>query len=135
MRDWNNLGYLERISRWKDFREGISFLDNDNDIINAVHDFWSRVPIHSGSHMDIYAQDTWDKPWDIIHGNKICYSKLAILIHETFMLSDIELSSQLVIMHNGKKDNLAVSVNGKFLIHGCIYDECSLGKHSIVHYL
>ena len=76
----------ERLSEWKAFREA---LNNSDDPLNQVAEFWSQAPtIPYNHHIDQYNPKSWPTPWEIIVDNKYDDFTLGIMIGYTLKLTE-----------------------------------------------
>jgi hypothetical protein len=63
-----NLGYEERLSKWRKFREQ---LESSSKPLNDVVQFYSLAPTVS-IHTDPYNEKSWPGPWELLHENQYC---------------------------------------------------------------
>tara|TARA_B100001057_G_scaffold197486_1_gene198167 strand:+ start:2481 stop:2903 length:423 start_codon:yes stop_codon:yes gene_type:complete len=63
-----NLNYEGRLSRWREFREG---LENSPNAVDDVVRFYRLAPTVS-IHTDPYNNKTWPGPWELLHENQYC---------------------------------------------------------------
>ena len=63
-----NLGYEERLSKWRKFREQ---LESSSKPLNDVVQFYSLAPTVS-IHTDPYNEESWPGPWELLHENQYC---------------------------------------------------------------
>ena len=63
-----NLGYDDRLSKWREFRET---LNNSTNPIKDVVRFYRLAPTVS-IHTDPYNVKSWPGPWELLHENQYC---------------------------------------------------------------
>jgi hypothetical protein len=79
------LNVEDRLSAWIKHREE---LDNIEDPLQAVWDFWHQAPfIPHNRNIDPYYQKSWPSPWEIIAENKYDDFTRALMIGYTLKLT------------------------------------------------
>ena len=102
---WNNSTPEERISMWKDFREEINDLPED-EMLNSIANFFADVPIGSRC-LDFYTPESWPTPWELLYHKLFCTSSISLLIYHTL---------SLVLDNDRVKIILIDSDNDRFLV-------------------
>jgi hypothetical protein len=75
----------ERLSDWSNFRKE---LDNLNDPLTALAEFWNDAPLVIHNHkIDPYKPKSWPTPWDLIVENKYDDFTVALMIAYTLRLT------------------------------------------------
>jgi len=104
MSEWNNSSAEERIGRWRDFRESLAGL-SDEDVLNNVAEFFASVPI-GGRCIDYYTPESWPNPWELLYHKLFCTSSISLLIYHTLCIT---LGSERVqIILADTKDDLCL---------------------------
>lgn len=75
----------DRLSEWRLLRET---LDNSNNPLDIVTEFWSNAPLITFNYtIDQYNPNSWPTPWDIITDNKYDDFTLGVMIGYTLKLT------------------------------------------------
>ena len=85
MSAWNNSTPEERIANWRELREHISDLSEEEQI-NSIAEFFARVPIGARC-IDFYTPDSWPTPWELLYHNLFCASTISLLIYHTLCIT------------------------------------------------
>lgn len=85
MSDWNNSTPEERIEKWRNFREGLDGLPEE-ELLNNVAEFFSTVPIGARS-IDYYTPESWPNPWELLYHKLFCTSSISLLIYHTLYVA------------------------------------------------
>ena len=115
MSEWNNSSAEERIQRWRDFRESLAGLP-DEEVLNNVAEFFASVPI-GGRCIDYYTPESWPNPWELLYHNLFCTSSISLLIYHTLCIT---LGSERVqIILADTKDDLCLLplVDNKYIFN------------------
>lgn len=80
--DWNTLTDRERLAKWKQFREDLSYLDTDEERLQAIATFFADVPLSKRT-IDYYSPHLFPSPWDILHDGEFCESAVSLLMYHT----------------------------------------------------
>lgn len=99
MSAWNNSTAEERIQKWRDLREHISSLDEEEQL-NSIAEFFARVPIGARC-IDYYTPDSWPTPWELLYHKLFCASTISLLIYHTLCLAIGEERVTIVLIDNG----------------------------------
>lgn len=81
---WNNLTPEERIAKWRELREQIQDLPED-EMLNSIASFFADMPIGSRC-IDFYTPDSWPTPWELLYNQLFCTSSISLLIYHTLSL-------------------------------------------------
>ena len=85
MSAWNNSTPEERIEKWRDFREQIIGLEEEEQL-NSIAEFFATVPIGARC-IDYYTPDSWPTPWELLYHQLFCASSTSLLIYHTLCLT------------------------------------------------
>lgn len=85
MSAWNNSTPEERIANWRELREHISSLSEEEQI-NSIAEFFARVPIGARC-IDFYTPESWPTPWELLYHNLFCPSTISLLIYHTLCIA------------------------------------------------
>ena len=99
MSEWNNSSAEERIQRWRDFRESLAGL-SDEEVLNNVAEFFASVPI-GGRCIDYYTSDSWPTPWELLYHQLFCTSSISLLIYHTLCVAIGEDRVAIVLADTG----------------------------------
>ena len=104
MSEWNNSTPEERIKKWRDFRESLPEL-SEEDLLNNVAEFFATVPI-GGRCIDYYTPESWPTPWELLYHKLFCTSTISLLIYHT--LSIVLKSGRVEIVLVDTEDDLCL---------------------------
>lgn len=99
MSDWNNSTPEERIANWRELREHISDLEEEEQI-NSIAEFFARVPIGARC-IDFYTPDSWPTPWELLYHKLFCPSTISLLIYHTLCVALGEERVSIVLIDSG----------------------------------
>ena len=99
MSAWNNSTPEERIAKWRDLREHISTLSEEEQI-NSIAEFFARVPIGARC-VDFYTPDSWPTPWELLYHKLFCASTISLLIYHTLCVALGEERVSIVLVDTG----------------------------------
>jgi len=85
--------FVERLRHWRDLRQSI---EQSNDPIKDVLNFWNKAPICRLS-TDPYDKDTWPDPWEMLEENQYCDFTKILAIYYTFQLTELFSQSRFEI--------------------------------------
>lgn len=120
MSDWNNSTAEERMERWRNLRESISGLEEEEQL-NSIADFFADVPIGSRC-IDFYTPDSWPTPWELLYHKLFCTSSISLLIYHTLVITLGGDRVEIILVDTGNDLFLAPLVDKK-----CIFN-IELGK-------
>lgn len=90
-----NQSVEKRLSAWIDLRQR---LNTSNDPLQDVWDFWHQAPfIPHNKKVNLYYQDDWPTPWEIIADNKYDDFTRALMISWTLKLTEKYSNSKIEI--------------------------------------
>lgn len=110
MSAWNNSTPEERIANWRELREHISSLSEEEQI-NSIAEFFARVPIGSRC-IDFYTPDSWPTPWELLYHSLFCTSTISLLIYHTLCIALGEERVSIVLI-DSKEDRFLVPLVDK----------------------
>ena len=84
MSEWNNSSAEERIEKWREFRESLNDL-NDEELLNSVAQFFASVPLGARC-VDYYTPESWPTPWELLYHKLYCSSSISLLIYHTLCI-------------------------------------------------
>lgn len=99
MSAWNNSTPEERIANWRELREHISNLSEEEQI-NSIAEFFARVPIGARC-IDFYTPDSWPTPWELLYHKLFCPSTISLLIYHTLCVTLGEERVSIVLIDSG----------------------------------
>jgi len=99
MSAWNNSTPEERIAKWRELREHISTLSEEEQI-NSIAEFFARVPIGARC-IDFYTPDSWPTPWELLYHKLFCASTISLLIYHTLCIALGEKRVSIVLVDSG----------------------------------
>jgi len=99
MSAWNNSTAEERIAKWRELREQINGLDEE-DQLNSIAEFFASVPIGSRC-IDYYTPDSWPTPWELLYHQLFCTSSISLLIYHTLCIAIGEDRVAIVLADTG----------------------------------
>ena len=99
MSDWNNSTPEERIERWREFRESLEGL-SEEEVLNNVAEFFAAVPIGARC-IDYYTPDSWPTPWELLYHQLFCTSSISLLIYHTLCIAIGEDRVAIVLADTG----------------------------------
>jgi hypothetical protein len=84
MSEWNKSSEEERIEKWREFRESLNDL-NDEELLNNVAQFFASVPLGARC-VDYYTPESWPTPWELLYHKLYCSSSISLLIYHTLCI-------------------------------------------------
>lgn len=115
MSEWNNSSAEERIQRWRDFRESLTNL-SDEEVLNSIANFFADVPIGSRC-IDFYTPDSWPTPWELLYHKLFCTSSISLLIYHTLVLALGKDRAEIVLVDTGDDLFLAPLLDKKYIFN------------------
>ena len=85
MSEWNNSTPEERIEKWRNFRESLDGLPEE-EVLNNVAEFFAAVPIGSRC-IDYYTPESWPNPWELLYHKLFCTNSISLLIYHTLCVT------------------------------------------------
>jgi len=99
MSDWNNSTAEERIQKWRELREHIKNLSEEEQL-NSIAKFFARVPIGARC-IDFYTPESWPTPWELLYHKLFCPSSISLLIYHTLCIILGEDRVSIVLVDTG----------------------------------
>lgn len=115
MSAWNNSTPEERIEKWRNFRNGLGELE-DEDLLNSIAHFFASVPIGARC-VDFYTPESWPTPWEILYDKLFCTSSISLLIYYTLTITLDEDRATIVLIDTGDDLFLAPLVDKKHIFN------------------
>ena len=104
-----NLGYEERLSKWRKFREQ---LESSSKPLNDVVQFYSLAPTVS-IHTDPYNEKSWPGPWELLHENQYCsFCKILGMCYTLQLTESFNGKTFEIIIGRDIKNNTKLSRRG-----------------------
>lgn len=99
MSEWNNSTAEERIAKWRELREHIKSLSEEEQL-NSIAEFFARVPIGARC-IDFYTPESWPTPWELLYHKLFCPSSISLLIYHTLCIALGEDRVSIVLADTG----------------------------------
>ena len=115
MSDWNNSSAEERIEKWRDFRESLVGLPED-ELLNNVAQFFAGVPLGARC-IDYYTPESWPTPWELLYHQLYCASSISLLIYHTLCIALGRDRVQIVLADTGTDLLLLPIVDKKYIFN------------------
>ena len=115
MSEWNNSSAEERIEKWREFRESLNGL-NDEELLNNVAQFFATVPLGARC-IDFYTPDSWPTPWELLYHKLYCPSSISLLIYHTLCIALGSDRVQIVLADTGTDRLLIPIVDNKYIFN------------------
>ncbi len=110
MSEWNNSTAEERIAKWRELREHISNLTEEEQI-NNIAEFFATVPIGSRC-IDFYTPESWPNPWELLYHKLFCTNSISLLIYHTLCVS-LDKDRVEILLVETKEDRFLLPVVDK----------------------
>lgn len=115
MSDWNNSTAEERIAKWRELREHIRILEEEEQL-KSIAEFFARVPIGARC-IDYYTPDSWPTPWELLYHKLFCASSISLLIYHTLSIALGEERVEIVLVDTGDDRFLVPIVDKKHIFN------------------
>ena len=115
MSEWNNSSAEERIEKWRDFRESLDGLPEE-ELLNNVAQFFADVPVGARS-LDFYTPESWPTPWELLYHQLYCASSISLLIYHTLCIALGRDRVQIVLADTGTDLLLLPIVDKKYIFN------------------
>lgn len=125
MSDWNNASAEERIILWRNFREEIASLE-EQEQLNRIAEFFASVPIGTRC-LDYYTPSSWPTPWEILHHGLFCQNTISLLIFHTLSLALGEGRTGIALIEDDRDRFIVPVVDNKHIFN------LELGQISMIH--
>ena len=110
MSEWNNSSAEERLEKWREFRESLEDL-SEEDLLNTVADFFAAVPIGARC-IDFYTPESWPNPWELLYHKLFCTNSISLLIYHTLCVS-LDKNRVEILLVETKEDRFLLPVVDK----------------------
>lgn len=77
----------ERLRDWKDFRKEVACIDNIEEQLLIVQEYWNKQPFIL-RYIDIDRPQNWPRPWKMVYNGDYCISAKVYLMEQTLLLAD-----------------------------------------------
>lgn len=115
MSEWNCSTPEERLSKWKNFRDGISEVEEE-ELLNNVAQFFADMPVGS-RYIDYYTPASWPTPWEILYDKLFCANTVSLLIYYTLLLKLNEDRIEMILIEDDKDRFLVPLVDKKYILN------------------
>ena len=115
MSDWNNSSAEERIEKWREFRESLDGLPEE-ELLNNVAQFFAGVPLGARC-IDYYTPESWPTPWELLYHQLYCASSISLLIYHTLCIALGRDRVQIVLADTGTDLLLLPIVDKKYIFN------------------
>ena len=129
MSEWNNSSAEERIEKWREFRESLNGL-NDEELLNNVAQFFATVPLGARC-IDFYTPESWPTPWELLYHKLYCSSSISLLIYHTLCIALGKDRVQIVLADTGTDRLLMPIVDKKYIFNYELGKVNKIKDHSI----
>lgn len=130
MSEWNNSSAEERIEKWREFRESLNGL-NDEELLNNVAQFFATVPLGARC-IDFYTPESWPTPWELLYHKLYCSSSISLLIYHTLCIALGEDRVDIVLADTGTDRLLVPVVDKKYIFNYELGKVNKIKDHPIV---
>lgn len=110
MSEWNNSSAEERLEKWREFRESLEDL-SEEDLLNNVAEFFAAVPIGARC-IDFYTPESWPNPWELLYHKLFCTNSISLLIYHTLCVS-LDKDRVEILLVETKEDRFLLPVVDK----------------------
>ena len=115
MSEWNNSSAEERIEKWREFRESLDGLPEE-ELLNNVAQFFAGVPLGARC-IDYYTPESWPTPWELLYHQLYCASSISLLIYHTLCIALGRDRVQIVLADTGTDLLLLPIVDKKYIFN------------------
>lgn len=115
MSEWNNSSAEERIEKWREFRESLNGL-NDEELLNNVAQFFATVPLGARC-IDYYTPESWPTPWELLYHKLYCSSSISLLIYHTLCIALGSDRVDIILADTGTDRLLMPVVDEKYILN------------------
>ena len=129
MSEWNNSSAEERLEKWREFRESLNGL-SEEDLLNNVAQFFATVPI-GGRCIDFYEPASWPSPWELLYHKLYCTSSISLLIYHTLCVALGSDRVNIVLVDTGTDRLLMPVVDEKYILNYELGKVNKIKDHSI----
>lgn len=125
MSNWNNASAEERIILWRNFREEIASLQ-EQEQLNRIAEFFADIPIGARC-LDYYTPSSWPTPWEILHHKLFCSNAISLLIFHTLNVVLGDGRAEIILIEDDRDRYLVPLLDNKHIFN------FELGMISTVH--
>ena len=115
MSAWNNSTPEERMVNWKELRENIVSLPEE-EMLNSIASFFADVPIGARC-IDFYTPASWPTPWELLYHKLFCTSAISLMIYHTLCIALDDDRVTIVLIDTGDDLFLAPLVDKKHIFN------------------
>lgn len=130
MSHWNSSTPEQRIDDWAKFREELSSLDFQQQLVR-VAEYFSDVPLGSRV-IDYYTPSSWPSPWEILHHGLYCRSTTGILMYDTLKIVNRDAPIDICRIDDQGDIYLAPATNYGVILNLLLGEISNLDSHSDV---
>ena len=125
MSNWNNSSAEERIILWREFREEIAPLP-EQEQLNRIAEFFADFPFGSRC-LDYYTPDSWPTPWEILYHKLFCQNSISLLIFHTLNVTLGNDRTEIILIEDDRDRYLVPVLDNKYIFN------FELGQISTIH--
>lgn len=115
MSEWNNSSAEERIQKWREFRDSLADLPED-ELLNSIAMFFASVPIGTRC-IDYYTPEAWPTPWELLYHKLFCSSTISLLIYHTLCLMLDDARVEIILVDTDNDRMLLPIVDKKYIFN------------------
>lgn len=115
MSKWNNTSAEDRIILWREFREEIASLP-EQDQLNRIAEFFADVPFGARS-LDYYTPESWPTPWEILHHKLFCQNTISLLIFHTLNVILGDERTEIILIEDDRDRYLVPVLDNKHIFN------------------
>ena len=105
-----------RLKLWRKFRKDLSLIDDDDQVLHAIIDWWKGAPIESRI-LDCYNSDNWPDPWELIYNDKYDDNAVALGMCYTMDLIDWPCTLQLIQCNKKSEIKLILNIDDVYILN------------------
>jgi hypothetical protein len=110
--------------KWRDWRNNLQTLPED-EIYKTIAYWWKMVPM-AGNTIDVWREDTWPTPWELIIFNSFCSPARGLGMYYTLTL--LEIQSELILAKIEDDTTLLVRTAQEKLLNYYEGDACYVSE-------
>lgn len=105
----------ERLKIWRNFRNELLNIDDEEEVLQAVVDWWKSAPINSRV-IDLYDNEQWPNPWDLLYSGD--YDENVITLGMAYTLDLIEWPCEVKLIQDSNKSEvkLIILVDDEYIL-------------------
>jgi hypothetical protein len=125
----------ELLRDWRSFRKSLNDIDDDDQVLQLIVDWWKGAPI-STRVIDPYDNKDWPGPWDLMHNNN--FDENAIALGMAYTLQLIDWPCTICTIQDTKKSllKMIILVDDLYILnytYGEVENENKIRKSTILH--